>query len=244
MSVIDFANSYMSGFGPDRSDGARIQIDAACTIHGDDSAPDSTFYLIAPCRTEDMYDDDHIFKIPSADWRGIWAADERVILRKFWASSAEYLTRPGAEKDFGSSHGARLDIAHFDGARALSTYEDVVEAALGGAPFVCTTEIRDPRTGTRATLHYPVRTMNARTTPPRFQVDTGPMLVPDFESEAERPIERIDMAYIGYNVFDKAEFMLRRPKVVSDGDSRVTVIDYSVVQIVPARNRVFVPANV
>ena len=38
-------------------------------------------------------------------------------------------------------------------------------------------------------LEYLVKTMNVFKEPPRFQVDTGPLIVLAFESSAERVIE-------------------------------------------------------
>ena len=237
MNAIDFANSYLSAFGTSRDDGARIQIDAACTLVNESSATEVTYYLIAPCRTEDMYEDDHIFKMPSADWRGVWAGDERVIHRKYWMTDADYIRSPVRQKQYGPSNGDRLDITHFPNTRVLSSYDEVVEEALGMSPLIGRTELRDDRRGIRALLEYPVMTMNARKSPPRFQVDTGPLIVPDFESTAERDIERFELAYVGYNVFDKAEFMLRRPKEIAAG---VRVTDYSTVAIFPAHNEILV----
>ncbi|HKG24068.1 MAG TPA: hypothetical protein VKB09_00385, partial [Thermomicrobiales bacterium] len=60
MNVIDFANSYMTFFTkPHQGENiARIQIDAAATVTDDRTGEATTFYLIAPCRSEYMYLDD------------------------------------------------------------------------------------------------------------------------------------------------------------------------------------------
>jgi hypothetical protein len=75
--------------------------------------------------------------------------------------------------------------------------------------------------------------------PPRFQVDTGPLILPDFASTAEHPIERFDLAYVVYNGFDRAEFIRRKPIAIIDGEPRLAqTTDYSRVEIVAARNEI------
>lgn len=250
MSAIDFGNSYLSTFGPNRDKGVRILIDAACTISDDRSGARETYYLVAPCRSENMYVDSDIFAMPDWDWRGIWSADEHVILRKYWITDPTRLPDRGWKRirfsptsQYGANQGVRLDIRTFGQTRSLTDYAEIADEALGARPFVARTTLRSERRGQTAVLEYPVKTMNARRSPPRFQVDTGPIIVPDFDSEAEHAIERFEVAYVVYNVLDKAEFILRRPMKVMEGSRELyTVTDYSVVREVSARNQVVVPA--
>lgn len=241
MSMIDFANSYVSFFGPQRDDGARVPIDAACTLIDETADYQDTFYLIAPCRSEDMYKDDRLFFMPNWDWRAIFNASERVILRNHWESMPAHVTDPSRLAQYGDGRGAILQLKYYAETRRLTEYAQVVEEALGTRPIVARTEIVSPDGRLRAVLEYPARTMNAKTTPPRFQVDTGPLIVPDFESKAEHAIERFDVAHVGYNVYDKAEFILRRPVEVPQGsESGVLVTDYSKLMTLPATNELFV----
>jgi hypothetical protein len=81
--------------------------------------------------------------------------------------------------------------------------------------------------------------MNVLKVPMRFQVDTGPLIVPDFDSPAERQVERFDIAYIAFNQFQGGELILRRPWVVVDGDRPLySVTDYSVVKVYSGRNEI------
>jgi hypothetical protein len=239
--MIDFANSYVSFFGPQRDDGARVPIDAACTLIDESSDYEDTFYLIAPCRSEGMYKDDRLFFMPNWDWRAIFNASERVILRKYWESEPDNVSDLSRLAQYGDGLGAIVQLKHHSETRPLTEYTQVVEEALGTRPIVARTEIFGPDRRVRAILEYPVRTMNARTTPPRFQVDTGPLIVPNFESEAEHAIERFDVAHVGYNVYDKAEFILRRPVAVQqEGGSGILVTDYSELMTIPASHEIFV----
>jgi hypothetical protein len=250
MSAIDFANSYMTFFGHDNGSIARIQLDAACTIVDDRSAASETFYLIAPCRSEEMYGERDLFKTPNYDFRGVWSHEECLILRKHWVSEPEHIKRPDqqgtdasklAEYSLNRERFAevRLDIRTFKKIRSLSDPAEIVELTLSNVPLVARTKLRAAHDGVRALLEYPVKTMNILRDPPSFQVDTGPLIVPDFNSRAEHYIQRFDVAYVAYNVFDKTEFILRKPTRVMEGDSLVlSVTDYSEVREAPAVNEI------
>ncbi|PYV15037.1 MAG: hypothetical protein DMG07_10675 [Acidobacteria bacterium] len=99
------------------------------------------------------------------------------------------------------------------------------------------TEIRDPSRRKRYLLEYPIGIVSSMREMQRFQVDTGPLLVPDFTSQAEREIDRLEMAYIIYNRFDRAEFILRRPTRITEQSSREAslVLHYAEARQYPAR---------
>ena len=73
-----------------------------------------------------------------------------------------------------------------------------------------------------------------------MQVDTGPMLFPDFGRSVERPIEMFSQAFVCYNTFDVAEFVLRGPTpVMTDGLEVARTIEYSDIGRVPAKTTIF-----
>ncbi len=205
---------------------------------------EEVFYLIAPCRSEDVYLDDRLFKVPNYDWRGIWSREKHLILRKHWTNAPNGTDDNGGElREYGDNmvkfERVRLDIRYYDGSTVLATDEEIVETTLANVPVNARTVVRDEKTGVEAVLEYPVKTMNVIRNPDRFQVDTGPLLVPDFEATEGHQIQRLDVAYVAYNVFDKAEFILRRSTpVMAGGEEVATVDDYSSVTVLPANNEI------
>ncbi len=248
--AIDFANSYMTWFGHNGGSISRIVLDAACTIHDPSAGTSETYYLIAPCRAEHTHSDGDLIVMPNYDFRAIFTADECMILRKHWVSEPDYLDNPGldttggrqlAEYRLNREHWAevRLDIRTFSSVDRLEDNAAIVDATLRNSPLIGRTELRDDATGVSATLEYPIRTMNVIREPARFQVDTGPVITPDFSSTAEHVIERFDVAHIVYNRFDKAELILRRPTPIAEGDRPLySVTDYSVVDARTVRAQV------
>ena len=254
MSAIDFSNSYHTFFGAGGGNNSRHLIEAACTVYDETSDWSETYYLVAWCRGERMYLDADLFQMPNYEFGGIWSAGEHVLIRRHWASDPDYhadgrldgtssprLTQFGKNRDrFKDVH---LDICRFPETRKLSDYAEIAERTLANVPLVARTELRHEGGGLRAVLEYPLKTMNVLVDPPRFQVDTGPLIVPDFGSTAERAIERFNLAYVAYNAFDRAEFILRKPRAIGEGGGRTCwVTDYSVVQVLSARNEILCPA--
>ena len=69
--------------------------------------------------------------------------------------------------------------------------------------------------------------MNVLKSPARYQVDTGPIIVPDFASTADLAIVWFDLAHVVYNLLDWGELILRKPIAIGQGASRTSVTDYS-----------------
>jgi hypothetical protein len=237
VDVIDFGRSFVTFFGNNRGNIARIQVDAACAIANRGTGETTTYYLIAPCRAERMYLDTSLLQMPNYEFCGIFTTTECLIIRTHWRSDRD-------NREYGRNNvrfaEVRIDIRTAP-ARELATAGEVVAATLDNAPLVVRTALESPQGEVSAVLEYPVKTMNVLPPETRFQVDTGPILLPDFGSRAARPIERFDLAYAVYHEFAKAEFILRRPvSLAGAGDNPAgAVTDYSVVTETAARHTLF-----
>ena len=237
MSAVDFANSYMTFFGAAGGNIARIQLDAACTIVDEATQHSTTYYLIAPCRSERMYLDIQLSQMPNYEFGGIFTDDVCLLIRTHWVSERDNREYAVNRVRFQDVH---LDVRHFSKSQRLATNQEIVEATLANRPLVGQTELSDEAHGLRAMLTYPVKTMNVLTSPPRFQVDTGPLLWPDFASTQALPIERFEVAHLLYNTFDKAEFILRKPTPIPEvGEPVAMTTDYSAIEIVPAQHTIW-----
>ncbi len=246
-AACNFQSSYMTWDLPPRPDPrpharhnlplgnkARIQLEALIDVIDETSGESERFVLIAPCRTEWVYAEDRLFQIPSEEYRVIYSLKEhRGMGRK--------ITYEGPPSKGGSHaenfRSVEIDVQTFAGTRHLKTPTEINWATETNIPLVARTEIRDSQRGQRYVMEYPIRTMNFRPEAGSFQVDTGPLLVPDLNSEEERPIDRLQMAHVVYNRLDKAEFILRRPTPIKDesGTEVTKVLHYSEVVEHPAQ---------
>ena len=209
--------SWVGAPGPGIRNDVRIQLDASCTIEDEASGDSETYYLIAPCRAEYMYRDGPMFVLPNWEFCGIWSKRDYLIIRTHWSSHRDNRTYGAPPELFSEVH---LDIRTFPKTRCLLDDAEIVKATMDKLPLVARTELRDEQRRVRAVLQYSVKTMNLSQAPPCFQVDTGP-------------------AHVVYNALDKAEFLLRKPTSILEGDKLLySTTDYSVVGIVPARTEI------
>lgn len=246
VEVTDFWRSYMSwdvewdpndkrvpGHMP-WGNSVRILIDARCTIE-DGAGAKEEFYLIAPCRTEWMYRENDLIQIPSGEYRVIFSQERQLAVGK---KIAETDPRPGSVS---TATFPRLEFTITPApARVLETNEAVGEASRGIDPIVVKTEFADTASGLRATLEYPVRTMNYHPERVRFQVDTGPLIFPVLNAETEHLIDRCALAHTVYNTFDYGEFICKRSTpVLIDGAEVATAFHYSEVHRLDVRHTIF-----
>ena len=235
LRFVDFPSSYLTFSAGDEHNIARIQLDAICTVV-DATGAETAYHLIAPCRSERMYQapGEPLFQLPNYEFCGIWTDDEYRIIRTGWTTD---LDGPESGTNDGRFAWTRLDVRTRDNPRVLKTDTEIVEATLANLPLVAVTELRDEASGTRAVLEYPIKTMNVAKQPDRFQVDTGPLILPDAASTAERRVDRLAMAHVVYWQRDVAEFVLRQPIPVHV-DSQKSVTDYSEIRVMPAVNHI------
>lgn len=246
--ACNFQSSFMTWDLPPRKDPrpyarhviplgnkARIQLEALIDVIDEATGKSERFVLIAPCRTEWVYAPDKLFQIPSGEYRCIYSLrQERTMGRAITHQGDSPRGHPVTD----NFRSLTIDVRTFAKTRALATVAEICKATEDNVPLVARTEIRDPKRKLRYVLEYPIKTMNFRPETPSFQVDTGPLLVPDFSSRAKSPIDRLEMAHVAYNRLDKAEFIIRRPTPIEksgNGDG-IRVLHYSEVREFPATN--------
>ena len=239
MKPIDFARSYITFFYPSYPNNARITLDAACTLTDEQSGESDIFYLNVPVRHEGNYYERNadLFQLPNFDWCAIWSEKEHLFIRTCTSSDRDQRERSSSPGRFSEVH---MNIRSLDNHRPLADAEQIVQSVKDSLPLVARTELRDEQRHLRVTLEYPVKTINFLDNPARFQVDTGPVIVPDFAATMVNAIQRFDLAFVNYNTLDRAEFLLRRPSPVLEGNNLLcSVTDYQVPWSVPARTEFY-----
>ena len=242
IDLCDYANSYLTFTVPNGENTARIQLDARCSIIGPEYSEE--YFLITPCKSESMYVARDMWQLPNYDFCGIWSRTEYSLLRTY----AEHQTGRESEKDTGRIadrfEEVKIDVRPLSNVRELKTDAEVAEATWANLALIARTHLSDEASGQSAVLEYPIKTMNVRDQSPQFQVDTGPVLWPDFGSNAAERIERLAMAFVAYNTFDYAEFIVRRPTPLSNGEREVAqVMHYSEAVSMQARHELYCVEN-
>ena len=209
---------------------ARIHIDCRCRVVEKSSGTAQTFVLGASCKTEQVGVPGGIWLEPNADFVPIFS-DTRFLNIKTYARAGldVDLYPPGSGRQSDRQSGSikdafdkvQIDVAQCQG-EVLTSAAAIVQATLGNQPLVARTEIETARYS--ATLEYPIKTMNANERDWIYQTDTGPVLLPDFDSDPDVMLERLDLAFAAFNCPDWVEFLVRVP---TTADENVDVYHYS-----------------
>ncbi len=70
----------------------------------------------------------------------------------------------------------------------------------------------------RAVIEYPIKTMNISMDKSVYQVDTGPIALPELEKRYDPPIDALRLAFVAFNTPDFADFVVEQPTpVIQDG---------------------------
>jgi hypothetical protein len=219
---------------------ARIEIVAIADAIDESTGKSERYVLIAPCRTEWVYADDNLFQLPGTEYRLIFSERES---RGFGSGLTVSREPSRGHAVAGEYTSLRIDVRTFPRSRELRTPAEINTAVGANLPIVGRTELRDAARKLRYVLEYPIRTMNFRPENGSFQTDTGPMILPDFQSTAASVIDRLEMAFVAYNHYhvDRADFIVRRPTPIKDASGRevAVVAHYSEPRAHPAVNRLF-----
>lgn len=234
LKPCDFSNSYVRFTTKNKENTARLQTESRCEFI-DKQNHSEEFFLVASCKSETVYVPKNLFIIPNYDFCGIFSERDFLIFRTY----AFHKPDRKSEHDVGQVKDrfleVRLDIKRITQAQVLNEEEQVIKATLGNRPLIGRTEIMDENNQIRAILEYPIKTMNVNREKNVFQVDTGPIPLPDLTSKHNRKIERFRLAYVAYNTFDVSEFVIQQPTPIGGG---FYVNHYSNIQRLRAKNSI------
>ena len=208
MDVMHFPNSYMTFTTQGRGNNARILIESRCQVTDIATNTATEYYVIASCKGENTYAERDLFGDPNYDFSGIFSQDHFVLIRVGMNMGLEADTRDAVRGRF---EGVDLHIERDAEPKVLETKADIVQATLNHIPLVGRVTFDDTSGTYRTMLEFPIKTMNANDIQNIFQVDTGPVAWPDWELETERIIDKLKYAYVAYNAFDFADFVVQEP---------------------------------
>ncbi len=257
IACLDYAHSYMWPY--DRgTDSVRVAIESRIIVYDDAAGTAMAYYLGASCKSEDTYGirkdygangfnpgANTLFVDPNYDFTWIIGGRSAVIYRRSLTLKGYREVRADTSKTWGES---RLQLRPAAGAYTIPAdqFEPAARATDAGHALVAQTEISDPATGLRAVIEYPVKTMNVSRDgfPPRegqsvWQIDTGPVGVPDLSKRHDPPISAFALGFIATisRHPDAADFVLEQPTLLPPPNEAVEVLHFSKPFSLPAKNR-------
>ncbi len=198
------------------------------------------FALMASCKSEQVWVERDIWHQPNADMTMIAGEDQFLVYKRWDKLDKGVMLFPPTlgpqperqvERPAEAFDSYALELRTRPG-RPLDDLDDLLAALFEGTPIVARTEYE--AAGYQVALEYPVKVVNFSERERYYQVDTGPVLLPDFAA-AGSLIERLQSAYVAHNCPEWAEFIVCAPTALTDD---LKVHHYSLsVRLEGVRNR-------
>ena len=246
MNSCDFARSFLKFTGKDHSKHTpRLQVDAVCRL----TAPDKkvTEYVVTvPCMSENMYRPSGLIQEPTSHFAMFAGNDGTFTILKHHASAAHDVRQIRRVGERISTHDGKgetigsvdVTLNPWKRARRLTIYKEIREAILNDHPINGITRYLDADGKTQIELEYPVKTCNIANAHEGWQIDTGPVIMPDPASTAQPAIERMTMAFLVYNAWSWADTALKVPSPV-DGGGALTQQYSRLLRMEPVANELY-----
>lgn len=235
MDPIDYGRSFLQGKWSENR--VRFWIESRTRIIDPERATPIDYYQCASCKSENTFAPKDLFHKDNYDFLPIFGPDDGVTFRrKAWLNPNYRQVRKATQMWEGQTY----KIVRPRTVRLLRSNRDIREATHAGLPIVAQTEISDPRTRLRAIIEFPVKTMNIHDTKDLYQVDTGPIALPDLSKRYAQPAESLRLAFVAFNAPASADFVMEEPTPLTEAGREVArVFHYSRLETLPAANRLF-----
>ncbi len=193
-------------------------------------------YQCGSCKSERTFAQENLLQEDNYDFMPIYGGEDLLILRRHADVRDDY-RQLRKVKDVWGEPNMRL---HFGTTvTELKTFEQIRDATATDIPLVAQTEMSNEETGLRCVLEYPIKTMNISIDNRIWQVDTGPIALPDLTRHFDPPVDSVRLAFAVFNAAHFCDFVIEQPTPVFRDEQEVCqVYHYSNPVSFPAKNRV------
>ena len=224
----------------------RILIDSRCEIIDKQTGVSEWYYLITPCRTEWMYRDDVLWQDdPNLEFVGIFSemySKSGQVRVPNKSKLQQYMN--AVQKTSDVLIDFHTNLSFYKTINELPNDSDVIQATLDLQPLIATTEIESLDGKSKVIIEYPIKTMNFVEEKERFQVDTGPLLFPDFDIDSIYEIEKLQLAFVCYNNRNVAEFVARVPTTIeTTSHNTIETMEYSKIKRIEVTTKLYSCSN-
>lgn len=231
MNDYDFARSFLQFRSLRVNHTPRLQLDASCRLRGEYGRT-RQFVLTCPCIGENMYVPSGLIHDPPFEFLMVAEhQSEYAIIRKHADADRDVSETHRFAEAMATVSGTpakivTLDVffARYPRMRPITTYDAFRAALLENLPLNGRTTYRGEDGKTEVVLEYPAKVTNVGHDRPVWQVDTGPVIVPDLSAPEPLLSGRFRLAYLVFNAWDRVELARRRRTAIgsSPGPSAAT----------------------
>lgn len=238
-ACLDYSRSFVCNSGQSNaSNEVRMWIESRTIVRNHNTETEAIYYQGASCKSEDTFAEKNLFYKDNYDFLPVFGQDKVLIFRRHFDERPSYRKVQLMSETWGADPIIR--IPQPKSIKELDTFEKIREATLEGIPIVTQTEIRNQQTGLSAMIECPCKTMNINPSTKMYQVDTGPVVLPDLSQHYDEPMDALNLAFIAFNAPHFADFVIEAPvPIVENGQTVRTVLHYSEIKSFEAVNRIF-----
>jgi hypothetical protein len=205
---LDYGRSFVNTKAAFNS--PRFWVESRCRVV-DAAAGKTVEYLqCGLCKSENTFAHRDLFQKDNYDFLPVFSATEGIIFRRKVRVTEPYRDVRPVDQWWGGTEAA---LRTFHG-RVLTSPAEIFAAMQAGKLIVGQTEIRDEATGRAAVIEYPVKTINFERDRQDWQVDTGPVILPDLSVPPEQWSRAFKLAHVAFRTPYWADFLVDQPTPV------------------------------
>ena len=237
MEPLDYGRSFLIGNGPENE--VRFWVESRTRVIDEERGTEEDYLQCASCKSEDTFASRDLFQADNYDFLPVFGPAWGVVFRrKAYLYKSYRETRPADAWWNGQKQHLITGPADL-----LQTNLAIREATYSHAPIVAQIEIVNKETKMRAIIECPIKTMNTNRGDDLYQVDTGPIMLPDLRRH-DRSVDGLRLAYFACNVPDFADFVVEVPTpICEDGEGADVgaqmVHHFSEILSLPTENRLY-----
>ncbi len=207
--VTDFRKSYILTAGPVNS--VKFAPESCCKIFDNRADSMDEFIQCASCKSEYTFSSEAIFTDNNYNFTPVFGTDmTTAIFSEFVIHNDGYL-RVGDMSDGPLTVWGKpsFHLHKADKYEILETAPALMAAVRAGKHIVIQTEFVVTERGLRVILEYPAKTINMNEEVSAVQVDTGPIVFPDFSATCDRHIDALRLCYLAFNNHGRCEIIIQ-----------------------------------
>lgn len=218
--VLDYGRSFVFGSAPFNN--VRFWVESRTILLDGDQKYECLQF--GACKSENTFAEKDLFTADNYDFTPLLGDDEQwLIFRRKNRITPEY--RQVKSEVWGPSV-RKLRLAK--NTRVLTNFAEIRDATADAHPLVSRTELLDPATGLRAIIEAPVKTINIQPEKQQYQIDSGPVALPDLSRRYETRLDCLRLAFVAFNAPHFADFVVEQPdSVMENGQELYQVFHYS-----------------
>ncbi len=211
MPPLDYGRSFLLGKAP--SNEVRFWVESRTRLIDTESGQWEDYLQVGSCKSENTFAERELFHEDNYDFLPVFGPEWTVVFRRKSRLTDTYRdTKPSAQW----WDGQLQHLIEESTAVVLATPAQVREATYRYQPLVAQVEIQNPDEGFRAIIEFPVKTMNTHRANDLYQVDSGPVALPDLLRHA-CSADGLRLAYVAFNVESFVDFVVEVPTQLEGG---------------------------